>query len=163
MKVNNRVLIPILLLIVLISGCKKVDELGEGDYIVFGSSYGNCITDCIRVYKLDNTKIQEDEDSTYIGLVKYLIYKFNGTMTLDEINFNQVKHLLNEIPSELSSGTNKIFGCPDCADGGAIYIEVNIDGVNSRFLLDGGYSSDQSLEISVFKLKILEAINILKN
>ena len=46
--------------------CKKDNQPVLTESLVFGSFYGNCAVNCFNVFKLDNTKLQEDEIDQYL-------------------------------------------------------------------------------------------------
>lgn len=63
------------------------------------------------------------------------------------------------IPEELINGSNKTYGCPDCADQGGYYFEINTtDGKKKRYTVDTNNTNDQSTEIIEFKNRISEII-----
>lgn len=147
-------------LIILSTSCKKEKQLCN-DSLVLGTYYGNCAGNCFNVYRLDYDKLQEDEIPEH--LIDYTTYTFSATKTLAESKFELVKNLIYEIPAELKLNTNKVYGCPDCADEGGVFLEVTLDGKSSRFNIDNYNSQDQSVEILSFKTKIHDAVHQINN
>lgn len=105
-----------------------------GDYIVFGDYYGMCAGDrCVRMYLLTESTLFEDSYKRYPSSQK----PYEGAFTIDRSNrFNEVKDLRSEIPSALINSESVVLGCPDCSDGGGIYIESKIDGQVKYWLID---------------------------
>jgi hypothetical protein len=153
MKIN---LALFLLVITTITSCKK-ENTEQADELIFGTHYGMCGGNCFKVFGLNNEQLQRDTTENY--LPNYLTYNFTGSITLHDSLFQQVNHLLNEIPAELFTLTEKTYGCPDCHDQGGIYIELNRNGVTRRFNIDNDSTSDQSTEIIEFKARIHAAVN----
>jgi hypothetical protein len=116
-------------LVVLFSvSCDKDDEieLNEKDYLIFGHFYGECTGEiCVETFKLTNNALFEDTNDNYSG------EDFNFVQLGSEI-FEQVKDLAEAFPDQLLTEDTDIFGCPDCADGGGLFIQYSENGnVNS--------------------------------
>jgi hypothetical protein len=101
----------------------KNDPASTGPYLVFGSYYGMCEGDgCVSFFQLRDGKLYADKKHQY---------PVNGTLhsgdyeALSDDKYQQVKDLVDKVPHELLSESSTSIGCPDCADGGGIYIEVN--------------------------------------
>ncbi|GAA4273055.1 hypothetical protein GCM10022258_23490 [Aquimarina gracilis] len=123
--------------------------------LVFGSFTGECFGDCFDVFKIDGTKLEEDR------IVDFYTqnYSFKGSFTFPGEEFMKHQSILNEIPAELIEGSDKTFGCPDCADQGGVYLVITIgDGKTINYLIDTDDTEDQSTEITTFKKKIFEII-----
>jgi hypothetical protein len=82
-----------------------------------GTSYGMCFGYCVRNLELSGT------DATYTMLSfnsnEYPLKSIAGEITLNEWN-----EITAEIDEELITSMNDVYGCPDCADGGAEWIEI---------------------------------------
>lgn len=144
-----------------VTSCKKEKIVNDpADELVFGTHYGFCQGDCFTVFGIDSQEVQQDTGAHY--LYNYQNYTFNGTVTLHDSLFAQVSHLLNEIPAELTTSDDKVFGCPDCHDQGGVYVEINSGDVKKRFDIDNDSTGDQSQEIIDFKRKVIAAVDLLK-
>lgn len=153
-----------LMLLLAIASCKKQETATNTTVqrLVFGTYFGECLTDCVTIFALDSAKVQQD---TLINGFISTNYVFAG-VDLSNDKFEQVKHLLTEIPTELTTTPNKTYGCPDCHDQGGIYIqvEVPVEGFGGNLILTRKYTidtdntTDQSSDILSFKTKILTAI-----
>lgn len=121
------------ILAILITGCKKSDnsvDTNNVDYLIFGHFYGECFgEECVETFKLTGEKLFEDDIDDYSG--KNL--NFNE---LEADKFDLVKDLFNYFPNELKNESAEIFGCPDCADGGGIFIEYSENGIVNSWRID---------------------------
>ena len=120
------------LLLILISACTTQDEtaLNEGDYLIFGHFYGFCVGEsCVEIFKLTNDKLYEDSNDNYA------MEPFNFE-ELGHDKFEQAKDLINYFPEKLLTEKESIIGCPDCADGGGLYIEYSKNGVVKSWRID---------------------------
>ncbi|KXX71129.1 hypothetical protein [Flammeovirga sp. SJP92] len=111
----------------LLFSCDKSDdiiEINEQDYLVFGHFYGMCAGDgagCVQTYMLTDQKLYEDVKNDYTGQDLQFIEMSNDS-------FAQVKNLGDYFPTELLNESDGAFGCPDCADGGGLYIKLSQNG-----------------------------------
>lgn len=124
----------ILLIVVsiVLLGCSSNDDiqLNDGDYLIFGHFYGFCVGEnCVEIFKLTDTKLYEDSNDNYA------MEPFNFEL-LDEAKFDLAKDLIDAFPEKLLLEKETTFGCPDCADGGGLYIEYSKDGVVKSWKID---------------------------
>ncbi len=127
--------------------------------LIFGTFAGECFGDCFDVFRIDNGKLQEDQVVDFFTQD----YSFTSSFTFPELQFNLYKNILSEIPQELVDGSDKTYGCPDCADQGGFYFEIRTsDGATKKYIVDTNNTTDQSEEILVFKNKISEIIKNLR-
>lgn len=105
------------------SACHSDDNKEDkGDYLIFGHFYGMCAgEECIEIFKLTENKLFEDSNDDY-ALTNFNFHE------LDQVIFNQVKDLKNDFPEQLLTNDSPIIGCPDCADGGGLFIQLSRDG-----------------------------------
>ncbi|WP_045800864.1 hypothetical protein [Flagellimonas lutaonensis] len=119
----KKVLAVIIIALCLFVSCSN-DEIGLTDtnYLVFGHFYGECVGEgCVETYKLTKTKLFEDTIDDYSG-------KELNFIELEHRKFEQVKDLIDFFPSQLFLEKGRIFGCPDCADGGGLFIQYSQNG-----------------------------------
>ena len=120
--------IPILFLSV---SCSN-DDIGLTDtsYLVFGHFYGECIGEgCVETFKLTKTALFEDTVDDYSGQELNFV-------PLETNKFEQVKDLMDFFPSRLFMEKDNIFGCPDCADGGGLFIQFSQNGKVKSWRID---------------------------
>jgi hypothetical protein len=122
-------------LLFLFLGCEK-ESLKKSDYLIFGSFYGECLGEgCIETFLVTNDDLYEDIKGYYpLGNATF----FEGDwQKLDKKLFRNVDLSSNDIPTELlNTESGKDFGCPDCADGGGIYLEYKVGNTHKFWVID---------------------------
>lgn len=111
-------------LIAFVISCSKDEtiDLEKGNFLIFGHFYGLCGGEgCVETYKLTSNKLYEDTIDDYSGS------EFNF-IELGSDQYEQVKDLINYFPDELLNESESIFGCPDCADGGGLFVQYSNEG-----------------------------------
>lgn len=112
----------ILSIIGIVTSCSNDDdgiEINEQNFLVFGHFYGECVGEgCVETFKLTETKLFEDTIDDYSGQNLDFI-------ELSNEKFQQTKDLENFFPNQLLNTQEEIIGCPDCADGGGIFIQYS--------------------------------------
>lgn len=111
-------------LTLLFSACKKSLRF-DGSYFIFGTSFSECEGDCARYFLIEEKTLHADD---FDVVPKKL--KFKKT-SLSNDKFELAKQLRDNFPDYLKDHPNVTFGCPDCGDGGAIYIERKVKGKNT--------------------------------
>lgn len=118
--------IAMILSTVLLTNCKNDVDLTEnksalnGYQINYGVSFGFCVGPCRREMKLIN-----DVNS-------FTIFYTEGRGAVggtpkeyqESISQELAENILQTIDYESFSKMNEVIGCPDCADGGAEYLEI---------------------------------------
>ena len=124
--------ITLILLVTLLISCKK-SNLGENDYLIFGHFYGECWGErCVETFKLTDIKLFEDTTDSY----QYQSPNNGGFVKLSNYKFKLVKDLTDYFPIKLFNESNTVFGCPDCADQGGLYIEYKKNGNIGHWTID---------------------------
>ena len=121
-----------LLIAVFFLGCSSNNDIKSNDdnYLIFGHFYGLCFGEgCIEVFKLTKDKLYEDTNDNYS------MSSFNFE-ALNNDKFESVKGLTNSFPIKLLSEKEAVFGCPDCADGGGLYLEYSKNGITKSWRID---------------------------
>ncbi|MBP0905703.1 hypothetical protein ACFSKN_16310 [Mariniflexile gromovii] len=124
--------ILILLASIFIYGCSSKDNVKvyDADYLIFGHFYGFCIGEsCIETFKLTSDTLYEDTNDQFA----HASFNFEA---LDDAKFEAVKDLVDAFPTKLLEEEKTTFGCPDCADGGGLYIEYSKNGVVKKWRID---------------------------
>lgn len=113
----------LILCVLLFTACHSDDALLKApDYLIFGHFYGMCVGEsCVETFKLTEDKLFEDANDGYSG-TKFDFYELDATL------FEQVKDLKDAFPERLLTETTDVFGCPDCADGGGLLIQLSKNG-----------------------------------
>ena len=112
--------------------CSSEDKiaLNNEDYLIFGHFYGFCVGEnCIEIFKLTNNTLYEDSNDNYS--INPLNFE-----PLESTKFELVKDLMLFFPEKLLTENEDIIGCPDCADGGGLYIEYSKNGIVKHWKID---------------------------
>ncbi|MRI01657.1 hypothetical protein GH721_14025 [Kriegella sp. EG-1] len=105
-------------------------EINKQNFLIFGHFYGECAGEgCVETFKLTENKLFEDTVDDYSG-------KNLDFVELSAENFEQVKDLKNFFPSQLLNNSENTIGCPDCADGGGLYISYSENGNVRNWRID---------------------------
>tara|TARA_R110002050_G_scaffold350_4_gene2313 strand:- start:29063 stop:29527 length:465 start_codon:yes stop_codon:yes gene_type:complete len=100
------------------------------NYLIFGHFYGECGGEaCVETFKLTDQKLFEDTVDDYSG-------QHMEFVELEDAKFEQVKDLVNFFPNRLLHDTETVFGCPDCADGGGLFIQYSNNGNVKSWRID---------------------------
>lgn len=145
--------IVMITLLLSIWSCEKEDSYsGTVNYISYGNSFGECLGYCalqMKVFPNAATlrKIGWDENGA--------LPEIQCSLPLESHEFISLKDSVN-VGNFFSM--EKIYGCPDCADGGAEWVEISFDTVKHRVTFE--YSNEpEELSQMVSALKsMLERI-----
>ena len=117
---KNLTLILFSFLIVLITGCSPNGNVAESNYTIrYGTSFGECLGDCFI-----ETSITEYQAT--LNVQEYII----GRQTEPEIRTQKsltaqdFERISNLVDTDIIQALPETIGCPDCADGGAEWIEI---------------------------------------
>lgn len=120
--------------------------------ILHGTSYGHCRGYCIKeeLYTADKlVYTQYSRDSA-----NFPKKEVTETYTADELTA-----LFTSIDAEKWKALPETIGCPDCADGGAEYIEIRTKNATKRVMFDAHSEPEgleKALELLRAKRKALE-------
>ena len=95
-------------------------EESSDNYLVFGQvglGWGCRVS---ALYKIADGKLYADTSKVFCKNQEN--YQFSGYQLPDN-EYNKVKNLITQFPTELSKEGSKTFGCPGCADGGMLFIQ----------------------------------------
>ncbi len=113
--------------------CKKDNSrivIDDKNFLIFGHFYGECLEEgCVETYKLTDKKIFEDTIDDYSG-------KNLNFVELNKDKFERVNDLIDFFPNELLNTNETVFGCPDCADGGGLFIQYSENGRLKTWRID---------------------------
>ncbi len=150
----------ILMLAVIATSCSNDDDgditLNEQDFLIFGHFYGECEgEECVETFKLTDTQLFEDTNDNYAGQ--------NLDFTeLDNAIFQQVADLITFFPNDLLLEDMDVFGCPDCADGGGLFIQYSKSGIVQSWRIDQGKENVPEY-LHSFMDKVNEKIDLINN
>ncbi|MEX0289283.1 MAG: hypothetical protein AB3N14_09220 [Flavobacteriaceae bacterium] len=139
--------------------CNNDDEgsvLDELNFLIFGHYYGLCGGEgCIETYKLTGSKLFEDTIDDYSGQEMNFV-------ELDKALFEAVKDLPDFLPQELLNSDETFIGCPDCADGGGLFILYSQNGKGKSWRIDQNKSQVPE-SLHNFIDKVNEKIALINN
>ena len=98
--------------------------------MIFGHFYGKCKGEnCVETFKLTDKGLFEDTIDDRNGQNMKFIQ-------LENEKFLQVKDLVDFFPSQLLNEKKTTIGCPDCADGGGLFIQYSENGNVKSWRID---------------------------
>ena len=105
-------------------------EINEQNFLIFGHFYGECSGEgCVETFKLTDKKLLEDIIDDYSG-------QNSEFMELENSKFEKAKNLVDFFPNQLLNENETVFGCPDCADGGGLFIQYSENGNVKSWRID---------------------------
>lgn len=117
---KNLTLFLLSFLFISIAGCSPNGNVSESDYTIrYGTSFGECLGDCYK-----ETSITEYQAT--LSVQEYII----GRQTEPEIRTQKnltvqdFERINNLVDTEIIQALPETIGCPDCADGGAEWVEI---------------------------------------
>jgi hypothetical protein len=149
--------LTLLIAIAMTTSCNKdCITLNEQNYLVFGHFYGMCAGEgCVETYKLTDMKLYEDLIDDYSGQNLEFVELENET-------FEQVSDLVDFFPNQLLSEEETVFGCPDCSDGGGLFIQYSDNGNLKSWRIDQMQENVPSY-LHSFMDQVNEAIVLINN
>ena len=149
--------ITLLIAIAMTTSCNKdCITLNEQNYLVFGHFYGMCAGEgCVETYKLTDMKLYEDLIDDYSGQNLEFVELENET-------FAQVNDLVDFFPNQLLSEEETVFGCPDCSDGGGLFIQYSDNGNLKSWRIDQ-FQNNVPSYLHAFIDQVNEAIVLINN
>ena len=149
-------LILILSVVGVLISCSNDDEIAinEQNFLIFGHFYGLCGGEnCVETFKLTDEKLFEDRVDDYLG--QNLEFE-----ELENSVFLQVNDLPTFFPNQLLNEVETVFGCPDCADGGGIFVQYSEKGNVKSWRIDQD-KSNIPIYLHNFIDKVNEKIGII--
>ena len=149
----------LLMAIVILTSCIKDEDcitINEQNFLVFGHFYGMCAgEECVETYKLTDLKLYEDILDDYSG-------QNLDFVELDNETFEQINDLVDFFPNQLLNETDTVFGCPDCSDGGGLFIQYSDNGNLKSWRIDQ-FQENVPSYLHSFIDKVNEKISLINN
>jgi len=118
-----KIIIGIVLFFSLISCDEELCTCNQqADYIAYGTSFGECLGYCKRSINISSNLIKFEKSGWEIDGSLPVVKE---SVPLDTASWND---LVSGIDFNAFFQLDSIIGCPDCADGGAEWIEIRKDG-----------------------------------
>lgn len=117
---------------------KTANGLQIENYLIFGTYYGECQGDCVRMYYL-----KPAEQQLFIASEpKYPVYEADSFpyglhfVTVSQQQYALAKELINKVPENLFGESELVIGEPDAADQGGVYVEINHRNMIHKYYID---------------------------
>jgi hypothetical protein len=105
----------------------------KDEYFVFGHYFGMCQGEkCIEAFKISSGDLFEDSKDAYPNNRS----PYAGEFTINRNDKYELVKDLPAIPASMLNAPNTTLGCPDCSDGGGLYIEIHKNGETKYWLID---------------------------
>ena len=149
-NLSFRRLALVLILGLLISSCTEKDG-SEITLVNYGTSFGECIGYCIQ---------DLDVNLSQATLKRYgwsdTIEIHSCSLNMDDNHWDQI---ITGIDVEAFIGLPETIGCPDCADGGAEWVEIELQNGEKHRVTFEYHNEPSELLSTVAKLReLLEAL-----
>ena len=107
-----------------------------------GTSYGECWGYCVFELELDNS-------NALFTASGWGWYEFPDLLLEDNLSQEMWQQIIELIDFEYFQSLDDVYGCPDCADGGAEFIEIIYDGVAKQVTFDAYTEIDGIQELTI--------------
>lgn len=112
------------------SGMRRLDP--DVDQLIFGTYAGYCSGErCVEIFAVQKGKLYEDRSDFYPAS--------SSTFDFEQLSKNKyelVESIYRSIPNALLQSESTTFGCPDCTDGGGVFIQITAEGRTATFFID---------------------------
>lgn len=119
------------LFILFVTACSH-DGIVETNYTIkAGQSFGMCAENCFQELTISNQQailwvddrgIQSNEDAE--------------VFVKKEVTQDEWEHWKSLVDKEVFLGLENVYGCPDCADGGAEWLEIQSPDINKKVVFE---------------------------
>lgn len=132
----------------------------SNDFLIIGLTYGECGGDCSHLYKLENGELFADSEESWWN--QQDDPGFHNSVLVNATALAEMEGLAMDFPDYLIQAEEKIFGCPDCGDWGALHVFKEVDGEKRYWTLDNQIESNPE-EIQAWSKRIQTLIYELMN
>ena len=151
MKLKRFQLFLIILFVAFTTSCSNESLYRNVAQVNYGTSFGMCVGYCKRDVSIDSVYTSYG-CAGWTKEVEPTLYKVQTTKSA----WDSVKVLINnkaffELPATI--------GCPDCADGGAEWVEVKLLNGTAHKVVFEYYNEPQQLQGSIAKLRQIAGKN----
>jgi len=116
-----------------------------------GTSYGECWGYCVFELELDNSNAVFTVSSMGNWYDEFL-----DLLIEDNLSTETWLDLIDLVDFEYFQSLDDVYGCPDCADGGAEFIEIIYDGVSKQVTFEAYSEIDGIQELTILLRDIRE-------
>jgi len=107
-----------------------------------GTSYGECWGYCVFELELDNS-------NALFTASGWGWYEFPDLFLEDNLSQEMWQQIIELIDFEYFQSLDDVYGCPDCADGGAEFIEIIYEGVTKQVTFEAYTEIDGIQELTI--------------
>ncbi|WP_428236125.1 hypothetical protein [Gracilimonas sp.] len=127
----------------ILSGCSQGDIIESNYTIKSGSSFGMCVGPCFQEVSINESQavLRIRENKGEGGLSEL---KVENKRAVSPQEWGEIQSLVNQ---EAITALPKVIGCPDCADGGAEWIEIQSPGLVKKVTFEYGQPPAQIKEL----------------
>jgi hypothetical protein len=148
-----------LILITIITSCNKDVKSNlqtNYEYIKYGTSFNNCIGYCYRTVTISDSIIEYEKEGRNLNGE---LPDFHATMPIDHDYWINLQESIN---FDSFMQLDSIFGCPDCADGGAEWIEINTIDKKHKITFEFGKEPEKVKSLLVYLRTCLKSLEDIK-
>lgn len=132
--------------------CEKTESAGEVEYLSYGTSFGECLGYCVREIVVSGgitfTKSGWDTDGSLP----------DSTCSLTFIT-SPLPGYLEDINLDAFLAMDEVIGCPDCADGGAEWLELVFENEVKRVTFEYMNEPDELKDVIPSLRETMETFN----
>jgi hypothetical protein len=147
------------LTIVTLSNCDK-EETGvrpsNFESFTFGTHFCFCTGTCAILYEISEEALRAGEGTGCLPQD----YTFDGVV-LTQDKYAIAKQLIDEFPDKLIQDSQDTYGCPDCADQGAYYLQMRNQGETRTWRLDT-FTEDLPAWLRSYQQSVQEVLEALQ-
>lgn len=140
---KTKIIALMLLATVSLTACKS-QRVNERVTINYGTSFGMCVNYCKQSIAIEFDKITFTKSKNGSNPDPKTCQK--------AISNEQFETLISDIDMDSFDKLEEVIGCPDCADGGAEWVEIIKDGKRKRVTFEYG-KAPKELKVAVAKFK----------
>jgi len=107
-----------------------------------GTSYGECWGYCVFELQLDNS-------NALFTASGWGWYEFPDLLLEDNLSQEMWQQIIELIDFEYFQSLDNVYGCPDCSDGGAEFIEIIYDGAAKQVTFEAYTEIDGIQELTI--------------
>lgn len=127
----------------IITGCSQGDIIESNYTIKSGSSFGMCVGPCFQEVSVNESqavlRIRENKGGGGLSELKV-----ENKRAVSPQEWSEIQSLVDQ---EAITALPKVIGCPDCADGGAEWIEIQSPGLVKKVTFEYGQPPAQIKEL----------------
>ena len=122
-----------LLFALVIMGCSSEDDNSSTNGVItinYGTSFGECVGYCVNKISVTDENITLEKTGwTFEGALPQITQE-------KEVDSDILEELAEEVDLESFFDLDDVLGCPDCADGGAEWIEIVTEEKTHKVMFD---------------------------